>query len=112
MSTVENKQVSLKYHELSSDPAIWDEILTPDFIGRHTDERTWNRDEHKATWAKHTDAIDTIHEQIAEGDIVATRFTRKMMWKGAPLEVDIMQMKRFDGGKIAEIFEYLDLSVL
>jgi hypothetical protein len=34
------------------------------------------------------------------------------MWKGAPLEVDIMQMKRFDGGKIAEIFEYLDLSVL
>jgi ketosteroid isomerase-like protein len=112
MSAENNKQVSIRYHELDSDPARWDEILTPDFVGRHTNGRTWNLDSHKQTWAKHTDLADSVHHQIAEGDFVATRFTRKGIFDGSPIEIDVMHLKRFVDGKIAEVWEYFDHSLL
>ena len=113
MSAENNKQVSIRYNELDSDPARWDEIMTQDFVGRHTNGRTtWNLDSHKQTWAKHTDLADSVHHQIAEGDFVATRFTRKGIFDGSHIEMEVMQLKRFVDGKIVEVWEYFDLSLL
>ena len=104
--SAENKRISAKYHELNPDDI--DEILTPDFVGRHNPPETpWNREQHRKTWTEvRGNVVDTIHEQIAEGDWVATRFTRSGLWKGKQVSVDVMQFKRFVGGKIAEIWEY------
>jgi len=109
MSAEENKQVARKYHELNPDDV--EEILTPDFVGRHNPPEMgfgpWNRDQHKRflTNTRGT-MVDTIHQQIAEGDWVATRFTRGGMYKGKQVTIDLMHFKRFEGGKIAEIWEY------
>jgi predicted ester cyclase len=112
MSTEDNKQVSMRYHELDARPERWDEILTPDFVGRHTTGRTWDLDSHKRTWANVRDLTDTVHHQIAEGDFVSTRFTRKGIYEGAPIEVEVMHLKRFVDGKIAEVWEYFDHTLL
>jgi ketosteroid isomerase-like protein len=113
MSAENNKQVSMRYHELDSDPARWDEILTQDFLGHHTNGRTtWDLDSHKRTWAKLRELTDVVHHQIAEGDFVATRFTRKGMFEGSHVEVEVMHLKRFVDGKIAEVWEYFDYSLL
>jgi ketosteroid isomerase-like protein len=105
MSAEENKRVARLYHDL--DPEVMAQILTPDFIGRHIKSRfTWRRDNYK--WLANTDMKDTIHEQIAEGDWVATRFTRTGTYQDRHVEVDCMHFKRFEDGKIAEIWEYFD----
>jgi len=100
----ENKRISTIYHKLNPDDI--DDILTPDFVGHHPwPGGTWDRESHRRTWTEHRDIVDTIHEQIAEGDWVATRFTRSGPWKGKHRELDVMQFKRFVGGQIAEIWE-------
>ena len=104
----ENKRVAHKYHELN--PNDIDDILTPDFIGRGNRAGfTWDRERHRkyltTNRGKHE---DTVHEQIADGDWVATRFTRTGEYDGKPFTLDAMQLKRFVGGKIAEIWEYFD----
>ena len=104
MSAEENKNVARMYHDLNQDDV--EEILTADFIGRHPTGYTWNRDSHKEFV---TNALtDTIHEQIAEGDWVATRFTRTGTVGNRPLHVETMHFKRFRDGKIAEVWEYFD----
>ncbi len=66
MSLGKNKKVSARYFNYNTDEM--DEILTPDFIGRHPkNAHTWNLEEHKTYWSGRT-ATATIHEQIAEGD--------------------------------------------
>ena len=103
----ENKRIARRYHKL--DPEEVGEILAPDFIGRHNETGfTWNREEHIAFWKAHPEAQDVIHQQIAEGGWVATRFTRTWTVGGDPRETEIMHLKRFEGGKIAELWEYLD----
>ena len=108
MSVEENKKVARRYHDLNPDEV--EDILTPDFIGRHTFGHTWNRESHKQYWSREDrrDFEDTIHEQIAEGEWVATRFTRSGTHEGKHRELDIMHFKRFEAGKIAEIWEYFD----
>lgn len=67
MSIEENKKVSRTYHDLNPDDI--EDILTPDFIGRHNRPgSTWNRDQHKRYWTRHRGLKDVLHEQIAEGD--------------------------------------------
>ena len=103
----ENKRVARLYHNLN--PADVEEILTLDFIGRHNETGfTWNRDQHIEFWTVHRDVEDVIHQQIAEGEWVATRFTRKGTFGGQYREMETMHFKRFEGGKIAEVWEYFD----
>ena len=103
----ENKRVAGLYHNL--DPRDVKEILTPDFIGRHNETGfTWNREDHIQFWTTHRDVQDVIHQQVAEGDWVATRFTRKGTFGGQYREMETMHLKRFENAKIAEIWEYLD----
>ncbi|MGW8317025.1 MAG: nuclear transport factor 2 family protein [Bacteroidales bacterium] len=103
-----NKLVSARYHEL--DPGNMDEILTEDFIGRNEKSRmTWTLEQHKNFWSSNTvDAKDVIYRQIAEGDWVATWFKRTWIQDGNPLEYEMMHFKRFENGKIAELWEYGD----
>ena len=103
----ENKRIARRYHKL--DPGDVEEILAPDFIGRHNETGfTWNREEHIQFWTDHRDVEDVIHQQIAEGDWVATRFTRKGTIGGQYREIETMHFKRFEGAKIAEVWEYFD----
>jgi ketosteroid isomerase-like protein len=113
MSAENNKQVSMRYHELDSEPARWDEIMTSDFVGHHTHGgTTWDLDSHKRFWSKQRDLTDVVHHQIAEGDFVATRFIRKGIFDGSDIEIEVMHLKRFADGKIAEVWEYFDYSLL
>jgi predicted ester cyclase len=107
MSIKENKTIARMYHDLN--PEDVETILTPDFIGRHNRSgSTWNRDQHKRYWTRHQGFQDVIHQQIAEGDWVATRFTRMGAHEGKQIELAMMHFKRFEGGQIAELWEYLD----
>lgn len=107
MSTEENKRIARLYHDLK--PEDVESIFTADFIGRlGTNAFTWGRDNHKKFLTDHPEVKETIHEQIAEGDWVATRFTRTMTWQDRPVEIEIMHLKRFEDGKIAELWAYFD----
>jgi len=78
------------YHDLN--PEDVENILTPDFMGRHNRPgSTWNREQHKRHLARHRGLKDVIHEQIAKGDWVATRFTRTGTYEGKPVELEMMQ---------------------
>jgi len=48
------------------------------------------------------------NKKIAEGDWVATRFYRTVDYNGKRIVVEVMHFKRFEDGKIAEIWEYAD----
>ena len=86
-----------------------EEILTPDFVGRGNRAGfRWNRDQHRTYWTTNRGVVDTIHAQIAEGDWVATRFTRSGVHQGQQFAIEYMQLKRFKDGKIAEIWEYVN----
>ncbi|MCK5372679.1 MAG: ester cyclase, partial [Cyclobacteriaceae bacterium] len=108
-----NIKTSETYHKLN--PEDIDDILTDDFIGRHDEYSgfTWNKENHQNYWTNNTGAAtDTIYHQIADGNWVATRFQRKMNWQGKDVEVEAMHFKRFENGKIAEIWEYADTKQL
>ena len=107
MSVEENKRIAAKYHDLNPDDV--DEILTEDFIGRHEhNTHTWNRENHREFLTRHPEMKDTIDDQIGEGDLVATRFTRTMNYHGKNVEIEGTHFKRFRDGKIAEIWEHGD----
>jgi ketosteroid isomerase-like protein len=108
MSVEENKRIARLYHDLDTDDI--DDILTPDFVGYHPDGSTWDRDTHKKFWLPEEmrSIKDIIHVQIAEGEWVATRFTRAGPYQGKHFELDMMAFKRFQDGKIVEIWEQYD----
>jgi hypothetical protein len=102
-----NKDMATKYHELN--PANIDAILTVNFIGRNEKSRhTWNRENHRIYLTNGNYKVDSIFYQIAESDWVATRFFRRMEWQGDTVTFEGMHFKRFENGKIAEIWEYGD----
>ena len=91
-----NKETSKRYFNYNT--AEMDEILTPDFIGRHPrNEFTWDLAKHKNHWAGRTQPNVTILQQITEGDFVAVRAKNG--------DFEFTQFQRFEGGKIAEIWE-------
>ena len=107
MSVEENKKIAVMYHDLN--PEDIDMILTEDFIGRHEQNKfTWNRENHRQAWTTNKNMKDSIYHQIAEGDWVATRFIRTGTYQGRIMKAEIMHFKRFQNGKIAEIWEYTD----
>ena len=102
-----NKKIAVKYHQLNPDDI--DVILSDNFIGRHEKSLfTWNRENHRQYLTNGIYKEDSIFHQIAEGDWVATRFFRKIEWNGDTVKVEAMHFKRFENGKIAEIWEYGD----
>ena len=107
MSVEENKKVATKYHEL--DPSNFDEILTPDFLGQHGENGfTWNLEQHRQNWTQNK-GQDVIHEQFGEDNMICTRFTRTMMLQGIEISQDMLHIKTFRDGKIAHIWEYIDM---
>ena len=103
-----NLATSETYHKLNPDDI--DDILTDDFIGRNEKSRfTWTKENHVNFWTNNMGAAqDSIYGQLAEGNWVATMFIRKMNWKGKDIEAEAMHFKRYDNGKIAEIWEFGD----
>jgi len=102
-----NKEVVARYHELKADDV--DVILTKDFIGRNEKSKfTWNLEKHKSYLSNGAFKKDSIFQQVAEGNWVATWFVRTLDWQGKRVKFEAMQFKRFENGKIAEIYEYGD----
>ena len=104
-----NKRISTLYHQLNAGDV--DIILTEDFIGGDEQRRrSWNREDHRNYLSNGIYKKDSILNQVAEGDWVATRVVRTMDWNGKRVSVEAMQFKRFEKGKISEIWEYADPS--
>lgn len=102
-----NKEVAARYHELKAENV--DAILTKDFMGRNEKSgHRWNIEDHKFYLATSVYKKDSICQQVAEGDWVATRFVRTTDIQGKRIQYELMQFKRFENGKIAEIWEYGD----
>ena len=103
-----NLEISEVYHKLNPDDI--NDILTDDFIGRNEKSRfTWNKENHQNFWTTNKGAAqDSIYGQLAQDDWVATIFMRKMHWQGRDIEAEAMHFKRFENGKIAEIYEFGD----
>ncbi len=102
-----NKEVATRYHELK--PENIDSILTENFFGQNEKSRhTWNRESHRKYLTNGMYKVDTIFNQIAEGDWVATRFFRTAEYREDTVKFEMMHFKKFENGKIAEIWEYGD----
>lgn len=102
-----NKETAIRYHDLN--PKDIDAILTADFIGRNEKSRfTWNIEDHRKFLTNGSYKVDTILEQVAEGNWVATRFVRTWIMDGDTVQYEAMHFKRFENGKISEIWEYGD----
>ena len=102
-----NKEIATKYHDLNANDV--DSILTVNFIGRNAKNLfTWTRENHREYLSNGLYKKDSIIQQVAEGDLVATRFVRTMDYTGDTVKVEVMHFKRFENGKIAEIWEYTD----
>ena len=106
-STESNKKIAAKYHDLNPDNI--DVVFTEDFIGRG-ENHNWDLESHRKYLSNDRYKVDSIFHQIAEGDWVATMFTRTMEYKGDTIAIPIMHFKRFENSKIAELWEYYDYS--
>jgi len=106
-----NKEISARYHLLNA--ADVDSILADNFIGRTGNNLfTWKKEDHRKYLSNGSYKVDSIFDQVAEGDRVATRFVRTGDFNGDTVRVELMQFKRFEKGKIAEIWEYWDYNML
>jgi len=103
-----NLNTSATYHKLN--PEDINNILTDDFIGRNEHSRhTWTKENHQNYWSNNKGtATDTIFYQVANGNWVATMFERRAKMNGRDIQGQGMHFKRFENGKIAEIWEFGD----
>jgi ketosteroid isomerase-like protein len=102
-----NLETSATYHKLNADDI--DTILTDEFIGRNEQSRsTWKRVGHRSYLTNNQAKTDSIYVQMGRGNWIATMFERKWNKDGKELKFQAMQFKRYENGKIAEIFEYGD----
>ncbi|MFC2126484.1 ester cyclase [Bacteroidota bacterium] len=105
--TEENLKIATLYHELN--PENIDKILADDFEGRNEKSRhTWDKENHRKYLSNDVPKQDSIFHQFAQGNWVATRFFRATKWSGKDVKFEGMHFKRFQDGKIAEIWEYGD----
>ena len=129
MSERGNKAAVERYGALwnTGDLAIVDELMTDDFVLCHSEGgETAGRAAFKAGVAHHVDTLAgfrvSIDDVVAEGDLVAIRFTARATHSGPflgsvpsgkPLTWTGMQLLRFRDGKIASIrHQPDDLSLL
>lgn len=109
MSAEENKKAALVYHQLN--PADVESLLTPGFIGHGQNDFAWNRDNH-VTFTSTFKGVDTIHEMIAEGDSVASRFTRSGSYGDLTFTAIGLHLMRFENGKLAELWEFWERQIV
>ncbi len=103
----EQRKIADLYHELK--PENVDEILTDDFMGRWEKDRfTWDKESHRNFLTNNTTMKDSVFSQVVDGNWASTRFMRSGTYQGRNVSAEIMQFKRFQDGKIAEIYEYFD----
>lgn len=105
-SAEKNKVSAALYHDLNADNI--DLLFTEDFTGHGENGHTWDRESHRSYLSNGRYKVDEITRQVAEGDWVATMFTRTMEYQGDTISVPVMHFKRFEDGKIAEVWEYYD----
>jgi hypothetical protein len=106
--SAKNKDISTTYHELKAENV--DNILSEDFIGRGEDGHTWDRESHREYLSNDSFKEDSITSQFGEGEFVSTMFLRTMDYQGERITIPGMQVKRFEDGKIVELWEYWDFS--
>jgi hypothetical protein len=99
-----NKEISAMYHRLN--PNDVNAILTNNFTGQQNDGLKWNKEQHRNFLSNGSYKKDSVFQQVAEDNWVATRFVREMFYNGDTIRSLAMQLKRFEDGKIAEIWEY------
>ena len=105
--TENNLKISETYHK--NNPNDTDDILTDDFIGRHEhNSHTWNKENHRDFRVNNQTVQDSIYSQFGQGNWVATMYQRKGNYEGKDVEIEAMHLKRFENGKIAEIWEFYD----
>jgi predicted ester cyclase len=105
-STEHNRKFATMYHDLNPDNI--DTLFTEDFKGHGENGFAWDREKHRNYLSNGSYKVDTIKHQVAEGDWVATWFVRTGLYRGDTISVPIMHFKRFEDGKIAELWEYAD----
>jgi len=103
---IKNKELAALYHDLN--PENIDVLFAEDFTGHGENEHTWDRESHRDYLSNGRYKVDEITRQVAEGDWVATMFIRTMEYEGDTISVPVMHFKRFENGKIAEVWEYYD----
>ena len=87
--------------------------LTEEFSGFNEEyKNTWTKENHQNFLSNHPEIKDTVYSQIGQGDLVATKFARTMNYQGKDVKIDVLHLKRFENGKIAEIIEYSDTKEL
>ncbi|MFO7669487.1 MAG: nuclear transport factor 2 family protein [Bacteroidales bacterium] len=104
-----HKQVATTYHDLKAENV--DSIFTEDFVGKGELGHTWDLESHRKFLSNGSYKVDSINYQIAEGEWVATMFFRTMDYQGERITVPAMHFKRFEGNKIAEVWEYYDFNM-
>jgi predicted ester cyclase len=125
VSLEENKALVRRYLEqvvtrgAEEMAAAVDELLAPDFVAHVGTDRSRTRDEHREALARLKQAFTegrhplTIHHLVAEGDLVAARFTVDSMhtgeFMGHPptgkrVRTAVMDVYRIAGGRIAEVW--------
>ena len=118
MSLEYNKALVRRWHDLESwkDVEAIAEILAPDYLGHRLDQPEPVTREDVIRFVNEQrsplpDPHDTIHEIVAEGDLVALRFTRTATFEGRLREleptrrtdsVSMFQLVRVAGDQIAE----------
>lgn len=101
-----NKEISTRYHNLNV--VDIDIILTEDFIGHGENGHQWSLEEHRSFLSNGVFKNDSIIQQIAEGDWVATRFIRTMDYEGERFKAPCMHFKKIENNKIKELWENWD----
>ncbi len=122
MSLQENKALVRRYLEQitrGAEPAAAavDELLASDFVAHVGTDGTRTRDEHREALAQlgraFSEARLTIHHLVAEGDLVAVRFTVDSTHTGefmghpptgTRVVGAVMDIYRIAGGRIAEVW--------
>jgi len=73
------------------------------------DMHTWNKENHREYLSSDPYKKDSVIQQVAEGDWVATRFARTMDYQGDTVKVYLMQFKRFES---ARLLKYMSIGII
>jgi steroid delta-isomerase-like uncharacterized protein len=121
MTAQTNKFLVRRYYEEVLNQrqlAVIDELFSPDFISHPGGDLNGYRQAARASLTAFPDLHVTIEEQVAEGDLVATRWSARGTQQGPfgaipptgrSVEVRAMHFHRFVDGKIVEFWEQFDL---
>jgi steroid delta-isomerase-like uncharacterized protein len=120
MGTEENKALLRRYYAEvlgGGNIGLIDELFAPDFVSAGVDLARF-KELAAASRAAFPDLHVTVEDQVAEGDKVVTRFSAHGTHRGPfagipatgkPVTVRAIHIHRIAHGKIAELWEQIDL---